>query len=145
MDPDLVVTTDHKTIGVMYIVTSMLFFFVGGLMALVMRGELAEPGLQFLSTEQFNQLFTMHGTVMLLLYATPIAFGFANYLVPLQIGAPDVAFPGSTPSATGCTCSAASPHPRASWSPAARPTSAGPRTPRCPTPRTVRASAATCG
>ncbi len=90
---DLVVTTDHKTIGVMYIVTSMLFFFVGGLMALIMRGELAEPGLQFLSTEQFNQLFTMHGTVMLLLYATPIAFGFANYLVPLQIGAPDVAFP----------------------------------------------------
>ncbi|WP_461167167.1 aa3-type cytochrome oxidase subunit I [Tsukamurella serpentis] len=90
---DIVVTTDHKTLGIMYIVTSMTFFFIGGLMALIMRGELAEPGLQFLSTEQFNQLFTMHGTVMLLLYATPIAYGFANYLVPLQIGAPDVAFP----------------------------------------------------
>ncbi|GAA0251678.1 hypothetical protein GCM10010492_60100 [Saccharothrix mutabilis subsp. mutabilis] len=61
-------------------------------MALLMRGELARPGLQFLSNEQYNQLFTMHGTVMLLLYATPIVFGFANFL-PLQIGSPDVAFP----------------------------------------------------
>ena len=62
-------------------------------MALLMRAELAVPGLQFLSNEQYNQLFTMHGTIMLLLYATPILFGFANYIVPLQIGAPDVAFP----------------------------------------------------
>ena len=58
-----------------------------------MRGELAHPGMQFLSTEQFNQLFTMHGTVMLLLYATPIVIGFANFVLPLQIGSPDVAFP----------------------------------------------------
>ncbi|TWP46792.1 cytochrome c oxidase subunit I [Lentzea tibetensis] len=86
-------TTDPKQIGIMYLVTSFAFFMVGGLMALLMRGELARPGLQFLSNEQFNQLFTMHGTIMLLLYATPILFGFANYILPLQIGSPDVAFP----------------------------------------------------
>ena len=62
-------------------------------MAMLMRGELARPGLQFLSPEQYNQLFTMHGTVMLLLFATPLFFAFANLIMPLQIGAPDVAFP----------------------------------------------------
>ncbi|MFD1150047.1 aa3-type cytochrome oxidase subunit I [Saccharothrix hoggarensis] len=86
-------TTDHKLIGLLYLTTSFGFFLVGGLMALLMRGELARPGLQFLSNEQYNQLFTMHGTVMLLLYATPIVFGFANFILPLQIGSPDVAFP----------------------------------------------------
>ncbi|MGH3518137.1 MAG: aa3-type cytochrome oxidase subunit I [Haloechinothrix sp.] len=86
-------TTDHKVIGVLYLVTSMIFFMIGGLLALLMRAELARPGLQFLSQEQFNQLFTMHGTIMLLLYATPILFGFANVVLPLQIGSPDVAFP----------------------------------------------------
>src|SRR5689334_24817124 len=86
-------TTDPKDIAVMYTVTSIGFFMAGGLMALLIRAELARPGLQFLSNEQYNQLFTMHGTIMLLLYATPIVFGFANYIVPLQIGAPDVAFP----------------------------------------------------
>ncbi|WP_074375826.1 cbb3-type cytochrome c oxidase subunit I, partial [Mycobacteroides abscessus] len=86
-------TTDHKLIGVMYVVTCFGFFFVGGLMALLMRAELVHPGLQFLSNEQYNQLFTMHGTVMLLFYATPIVFGFANLVLPLHIGAPDVAFP----------------------------------------------------
>ncbi len=89
----LVGTTDHKTIGKMYMVTSLGFFMVGGVLAMLMRAELARPGLQFLSTEQYNQLFTMHGTIMLLLYATPLVFAFANLLVPLQIGAPDVAFP----------------------------------------------------
>ena len=86
-------TTDHKVIGRMYMVTSLIFFAVGGILALLMRTELAAPGLQFLSNEQFNQLFTMHGTIMLLFYATPIVFGFANLVLPLQIGAPDVAFP----------------------------------------------------
>ena len=86
-------TTDHKQIGILYLVTSIAFFLVGGLMAMLIRGELARPGLQFLSQEQYNQLFTMHGTIMLLLYATPILFGFANYILPLQIGSPDVAFP----------------------------------------------------
>ena len=89
----LITTTDHKLIGIMYCVTCFIFFFIGGLMALLMRAELAVPGLQFLSNEQYNQLFTMHGTVMLLFYATPIVFGFANLVLPLQIGAPDVAFP----------------------------------------------------
>jgi cytochrome c oxidase subunit 1 len=89
----LITTTDHKLIGMMYITACFAFFLIGGLMALLMRGELAHPGMQFLSTEQFNQLFTMHGTVMLLLYATPIVIGFANFVLPLQIGSPDVAFP----------------------------------------------------
>ncbi|MFI1987814.1 cytochrome c oxidase subunit I [Actinoplanes sp. NPDC020271] len=86
-------TTDAKQIGIMYMVTAFGFFMVGGLMALLMRAELARPGMQFLSPEQYNQLFTMHGTIMLLLFATPILFAFANFVVPLQIGAPDVAFP----------------------------------------------------
>lgn len=86
-------TTDAKQIGIMYLVTAFGFFMIGGLMALLMRTELARPGLQFLSPEQFNQLFTMHGTIMLLFFATPIVFAFANFIVPLQIGAPDVAFP----------------------------------------------------
>ena len=74
----LVTTTDHKVIGMMYVVACLVFFLVGGLMALLMRTELALPGLQFLSNEQYNQLFTMHGTVMLLFYATPIVFGSPN-------------------------------------------------------------------
>ena len=86
-------TTDPKRLGVMYIVTSFVFFMVGGVLALLMRAEPARPGLQFLSPEQYNQLFTMHGTIMLLFYATPVVFGFANYVLPLQIGTPDVAFP----------------------------------------------------
>ena len=71
-------TTDHKMIGRMYLVTAFVFFLAGGLMALLMRGELARPGLQFLSLEQYNQLFTMHGTIMLLFFATPMVFAFAN-------------------------------------------------------------------
>jgi cytochrome c oxidase subunit I len=86
-------TTDAKQIGLMYLVTSFIFFMIGGFMALLMRAELARPGAQFLSPEQYNQLFTMHGTIMLLFFATPILFAFANYIVPLQIGAPDVSFP----------------------------------------------------
>ena len=89
----MLTTTDHKQLGIMYMMMSFSFFMVGGLMALLMRLELFKPGLQFLSNEQFNQLFTMHGTIMLLLYGSPMVFGFANYVMPLQIGAPDVAFP----------------------------------------------------
>ncbi|SFN89028.1 Cytochrome c oxidase subunit 1 [Nocardia asteroides] len=89
----IVTTTDPKLLGIMYLVTTTAFFLIGGLMALLMRGELARPGMQFLSPEQYNQLFTMHGTIMLLFYATPTVFGFANAILPLQIGAPDVAFP----------------------------------------------------
>ncbi|WP_425342071.1 cytochrome c oxidase subunit I [Amycolatopsis coloradensis] len=90
---NIVRTTDHKTIGVLYLSTSFAFFLIGGFMALLMRGELGRPGMQFLSQEQYNQLFTMHGLIMLLLYATPNLFAFANYILPLQIGSPDVAFP----------------------------------------------------
>jgi cytochrome c oxidase subunit I len=86
-------TTDHKLIGRMYLVTSIAFFAIGGVMALLMRIELARPGMQYLSPEQYNQLFTMHGTIMLLFFATPIVFAFANLVLPLQIGSPDVAFP----------------------------------------------------
>ncbi len=86
-------TTDHKEIGKLYLVTTFAFFMVAGAMAMMMRAELARPGLQFLSTEEYNQLFTIHGTIMLLLYATPTVFAFANLIMPLQIGSPDVAFP----------------------------------------------------
>jgi cytochrome c oxidase subunit 1 len=86
-------TTDPKDIGILYLVTSFAFFMIGGAMAMLIRGELARPKLQIVSLEQYNQLFTMHGTIMLLLFATPILFGFANYILPLQIGSPDVAFP----------------------------------------------------
>src|SRR5919107_958149 len=79
-------TTDHKTIGLMHLTASFVFFILGGLMAMLMRGELARPGLQFLSPEQYNQLFTMHGTIMLLMFATPLFFAFANLVMPLQIG-----------------------------------------------------------
>ena len=87
------VTTDHKVIGNLYFVTSMIFFLFGGILAMAMRAELAWPGMQYLSYEIFNQFFTMHGTIMLLLFATPLFAGFANAIMPLQIGAPDVAFP----------------------------------------------------
>ncbi|MDF8264316.1 cytochrome c oxidase subunit I, partial [Luteipulveratus flavus] len=89
-----VTTTDHKVIGNLYFITSFAFFLLGGVLALLIRAELFDPGLQIVDNkEQFNQLFTMHGTIMLLLFATPLFAGFANALMPLQIGAPDVAFP----------------------------------------------------
>ncbi|WP_183098635.1 aa3-type cytochrome oxidase subunit I [Nocardioides pelophilus] len=86
-------TTDHKLIGNLYFVTALVWFMIGGLMALLMRSELAYPGSQVVNEETFNQLFTMHGTIMLLLFATPLFFAFGNAIMPLQIGAPDVAFP----------------------------------------------------
>ncbi|MCA2183724.1 aa3-type cytochrome oxidase subunit I [Nonomuraea cavernae] len=86
-------TTDHKVIGYLYLITSYVFFLVGGIMAMVIRAELARPELQLVSQQVYNQLFTMHGAIMLLLFATPLFAGFANVLMPLQIGAPDVAFP----------------------------------------------------
>ncbi|WP_367040401.1 cytochrome c oxidase subunit I [Streptomyces sp. Je 1-332] len=90
---DWLTTTDHKKIGHLYLITSFAFFLIAGLMALMMRAELARPGLQLMTNEEFNQAFTMHGTIMLLLFATPTFAGFANEIMPLQIGAPDVAFP----------------------------------------------------
>ena len=88
-----VTTTDHKKIGILYIVNSFLFFFIGGLLALGVRTELAQPGLQFVTASTYNELFTMHATFMIFLFVIPMLAGFGNYVVPLQIGAPDMAFP----------------------------------------------------
>jgi cytochrome c oxidase subunit 1 len=88
-----ITSTDHKVIGYMYLITSVMWFFIAGLMALAIRAELAVPGMQVISLEQYNQLFTMHGTIMLFLFATPLFVGFGNVVMPLQIGAPDVSFP----------------------------------------------------
>jgi len=89
-----ITSTDHKTIGYLYLITSFIYFLIGGVMALVIRAQLFEPGNNVVPThDQYNQLFTMHGTIMLLMFATPLFAGFANVLMPLQIGAPDVAFP----------------------------------------------------
>ncbi|RGD57697.1 cytochrome c oxidase subunit I [Kitasatospora xanthocidica] len=86
-------TTDHKVIGNLYLATAFGFFLVGGVLALLMRAQLLGPDTGLLSNERYNQLFTMHGTIMLLLFATPTFAGFANAIMPLQIGSPDVAFP----------------------------------------------------
>ena len=121
------------------------WFLIGGLMAMLIRSELAFPGQQVVNDEIYNQLFTMHGTIMLLLFATPLFFGFANVIMPLQIGSPDVAFPrlnmfsywlflfGGLIAGAGFL------------TPRARPTSAGPPTPRSPTRSAAPGSAVTCG
>ena len=88
-----ITTVDHKRIGIMYFLTSFFFFFVGGLEALMIRIQLFKPENAFISPETYNQMFTMHGTTMVFLVAMPMAVAFFNYLVPLQIGARDVAFP----------------------------------------------------
>jgi cytochrome c oxidase subunit 1 len=90
---DWLTTVDHKKIGVLYIVNAFAFFFFAGLLALVIRSELAVPGLQFVDESTFNQAFTMHGTLMIFLFIVPVFSGFANYVVPLMLGAPDMAFP----------------------------------------------------
>jgi cytochrome c oxidase subunit 1 len=89
----VITTTDHKVIGNLYFATSFGFFLCAGVMALIIRANLAQPGSKVVSDDMYNQLFTMHGTIMLLLFATPLFFGFGNAVMPLQIGAPDVAFP----------------------------------------------------
>ena len=86
-------STDHKVIGHMYLITSFVFFCCAGIMALLIRVQLMGPNQHFVSDQQYNELFTMHGAIMLLLFATPLFIGFANELLPLQIGSPDVAFP----------------------------------------------------
>src|SRR4030088_2732019 len=86
-------TVDHKKIGIMYLYTTFFFFLVGGIMALLVRIQLAEPKNKFLTETQYNQIFTMHGTTMIFLWIIPVLAGFGNYLVPLMIGARDMAFP----------------------------------------------------
>jgi cytochrome c oxidase subunit I len=86
-------TTDHKQIGIMYIVTAFFFFLVGGMEALLIRAQLARPDGQVLSPQTYNEVFTMHGTTMIFLFVMPVLVGFGNYIVPLMIGARDMAFP----------------------------------------------------
>ena len=86
-------TLDHKRIGILYIVTAFGFFFAAGVMALLMRAQLAQANNDFITENSYNQLFTVHGTMMIFLFVVPILAGFGNYLVPLMIGARDMAFP----------------------------------------------------
>jgi cytochrome c oxidase subunit 1 len=88
-----IMTVDHKRIGILYIYSAFIFFLIGGLEALLMRLQLAKPENTFLGADTYNQVFTMHGTTMIFLVVMPLAAGFGNYLVPLMIGARDMAFP----------------------------------------------------
>ena len=87
------VNTDHKVIGIQYIVTTFIFFILGGLMAMVIRAELAQPGTQFVDPNTYNGLFSVHASLMIFLFIIPVFAGIANYVIPLMIGAPDMAFP----------------------------------------------------
>ena len=87
------VNTDHKVIGIQYICTTFFFFIAGGLMAMLMRAELATPGSQFVDPNTFNGLFSVHASLMIFLFIIPVFAGIANYVIPLMIGAPDMAFP----------------------------------------------------
>ena len=86
-------TVDHKRIGILYMVTGLVFFIFAGVEALFIRLQLAVPNSTLLQPDTYNMLFTMHGTTMIFLVAMPVLFGLANYIVPLQIGARDMAFP----------------------------------------------------
>src|SRR5579859_6930996 len=86
-------TVDHKEVGVLYMVTALVFFLIGGVEAMMMRAQLSLPNLSFLSPETYNQVFTMHGTTMIFLVVMPLLTGFGVYLVPLMIGASDMALP----------------------------------------------------
>jgi cytochrome c oxidase subunit I len=87
------VNTDHKVIGIQYTVTSFFFLLVGGALAMLMRAELAQPGMQFVSTDGFNGLFSVHASILIFLFVIPVFAGLANFVLPLMIGAPDMAFP----------------------------------------------------
>ena len=86
-------TVDHKRIGTMYGITAFIWFLIAGIEALLIRIQLAQPEMSFVTPEVYNQLFTMHGTTMVFLVVMPLSAAFFNWLVPLQIGARDVAFP----------------------------------------------------
>ena len=88
-----VTTTDHKKIGIMYLVLTFVFFLLGGVEALMIRLQLAQADNTLLTPQTYNELFTMHGTTMIFLFVVPIMAGFGNYFVPLMIGARDMAFP----------------------------------------------------
>ena len=88
-----ITTVDHKRIGILYGATAFSFFLLGGIEALLLRIQLGTPNNTFLDPETYNQLFTMHGTTMIFLAIMPLSAAFFNYIIPLQIGARDVAFP----------------------------------------------------
>src|SRR5207237_9396848 len=87
------VNTDHKVIGVQYLVTTIFFFLVAGMLALLVRAELARPGMQFVDNQTYNGLFSVHASLMIFLFVIPAFAGLANFVVPLMLGAPDMAFP----------------------------------------------------
>jgi cytochrome c oxidase subunit 1 len=87
------VNTDHKVIGIQYLVTNVFFLLVGGLLAMIMRAELARPGMQFVDNQTFNGLFSVHASLLIFLVVVPAFAGLGNYVIPLMIGAPDMAFP----------------------------------------------------
>jgi cytochrome c oxidase subunit 1 len=87
------VNTDHKVIGIQYLVTTIFFFLAGGLLAMLVRAELAKPGMQFFDTQTYNGLFSVHASLMIFLFVIPAFAGLANFVIPLMIGAPDMAFP----------------------------------------------------
>src|ERR1700754_3942736 len=90
---DWVLTTDHKKIGIMYLVLTFVFFCLGGVEALMMRLQLSVPNNTLVTSEHYNMLLTMHGTTMIFLFVVPVMAGFGNYFLPLMIGARDMAFP----------------------------------------------------
>src|ERR1700733_5872726 len=90
---DWVATVDHKRLGLLYIAYALMFLLIGGIEAIIMRIQLIRPHNNFVSPQVFNRLFTMHGTTMIFFVVMPVMFGFANYLIPLMIGARDMAFP----------------------------------------------------
>ncbi|HEX6144367.1 MAG TPA: cbb3-type cytochrome c oxidase subunit I, partial [Geminicoccaceae bacterium] len=85
--------TDHKVIGIQYIVTTFVFFFIGGILAMGIRTELAQPGTQVVDAHLYNGLFSTHAAIMIFLFVIPVFAGIANYVLPLMLGAPDMAFP----------------------------------------------------
>ena len=88
-----VTTTDHKKIGILYMYLTFAFFIIGGVEALLMRIQLGAPDNTFVTPQRYNELFTLHGTTMIFLFVIPVMAGFANYVLPLMIGARDMAFP----------------------------------------------------
>ena len=87
------VNTDHKVIGIQYVVTSFFFFLVGGMLAMLIRAQLSKPGMNFVTPEEYNGLFSVHATILIFLFVIPVFAGLANFVLPLMIGAPDMAFP----------------------------------------------------
>jgi cytochrome c oxidase subunit I len=104
-------TVDHKKLGIMYGAAAMFFFLVGGVEALLIRVQLAQPNGKFVNAQLYNELFTTHGTTMVFLFIMPMAAAFANYFVPLQIGARDVAFPTCLRCSVDCPMAAGLPTP----------------------------------